>query len=72
MIPFIVCRARPSCTDTQGLSSSFLISVDSPGFAEAQQSGDQGKRQSWELPGPQAIFKESSVAGCRELSDAKP
>lgn len=34
--------------------------------------GNQGKKQRWELPGPQATFKERSVAGCGELSDAKP
>lgn len=52
------------CTTTRDLLSSFLISVDTPGFSDTQPFGDQGKKRSWELPGPQAIFKERSAARC--------
>lgn len=47
----LVCRAGPSC-------SMFLICVAARSFSDAQPSGDRGKKQSRELPGPQAAVKE--------------
>lgn len=67
----LVGRARASCTATRGLSSSFLDSVGTHGFSDPQQSGYQGKKQSWELLGSWAIVKERAVTTWGQLLNTK-
>lgn len=48
-----------------------LIGVVTHSFSDAQLSGDQGKKQSTELPSPEAVVKESSVAGRGQWPSAR-